>query len=145
MIATAPLQKEKKYPFIHKLHLFTIGYFIILAILAVLIYQASPSPVTEEIRGLSIGNWQEEAGRAYLSGRRLDCVPTTDNPPFATHCEIEIAGNMLTIDAYRNDPEANMMFAGGCEAIYDGESWPCQINSRHTHVHWFAFIESSMG
>ena len=145
MIATAPIQKEEKHPFIQKLHLFTIGYFILLAVLAFLIYQASPSPVTEEIRGLSIGKWQEEPGRAYLSGRRLECVPTSDNPPYETRCEVEIAGKMLTVDAYRNDPESNLIFDGGCEAFYDGESWPCKIGSRHTHVHWFAFVDASMG
>lgn len=133
--------KEERHPFVHKLHLFTIGYFIIVAITAVFIYQAAPSPVSEEIRGLGIGNWQEDYGMAFVSGRRLDCQPETNDPLFATHCEIDVAGKTLVVEAVRNDPDSSMMLLGDCEATYAGEVWPCKIDSRHVHVHWFAFID----
>ncbi len=138
-------EKEEKYPLVHKLHLFTIGYFLLLAILAVLVYQASPSPVSEEIRGLGIGNWREDYGMAYMSGQRLDCQPLTNNATFATHCEVKIDGKTLAVEAVRNDASSNMQLGGQCEATYDGETWPCEIGSRHVHVHWFAFIDPPLG
>ncbi len=130
-----------KRPFLQKnLFLFTIGYFAILAVLALFIYRASPGPESQEILGVGIGSWQSETGVVFLSGRRLDCNPANESSSFATVCQVEIAGKTLEIYALRNKPTTNSPFMGLCEAFYDGKQWPCSFGSRHVDVNWFAYI-----
>lgn len=115
-----------------------------LAILSWLIYQASPGPDDQVILGLTLGQFGSEKGVAFLSGRRMDCVPQAE-PPYSTTCNVTIAGQPLTIQAYRNGPGHLMQLSGGCEATYAGQAWPCEISSRHVHVHWFARISDPLG
>lgn len=118
---------------------------IIMGILALLVYQASPGPVSQDILGVTLGRSDNAVtGIAFLSGRRLDCVAEAD-PPYTSTCTVAIAGKPLTIQAYRNGPTNPMQFGGGCEANYAGKIWPCQMSSRHVHVHWFAHISDPLG
>jgi hypothetical protein len=58
---------------------------------------------------------------------------------------VTIADQLLTIQAFRNGDEHPNQFGGGCQAVYDGQIWPCQMSSRHVHVHWFAHISDPLG
>ena len=137
--------KEKR-PFFHKLLLIiTIAFFTSLVILAAILYPASPGPDTQEILGVGIGQWENESGIAFLSGRRLNCQRVDNNSAYAALCRVEIAGKMLEIQAKRNQPPNMMQFGGQCTAFYDDQEWPCRISSRHMHVHWFAIVESPLG
>lgn len=123
----------------------TILSFLALGMLAMLVYQASPGPASQDILGVTLGRSDnEDTNIAFLSGRRLDCVPEAE-PPYTSTCTVTIAGNPLTIQAYRNSPTHLMPLGGGCEATYNGQIWPCQISSRHISVHWFAHISQPLG
>lgn len=113
---------------------------IALSIVGWLVYQASPGPETQDILGVRLGQYGSDAGVAYISGRRLDCSPTAE-PPYTSTCRIEVAGQPLVIQAYRNGPDNPHQLGGGCKANFDGRTWPCEITSRHVHVHWFAAID----
>lgn len=52
---------------------------------------------------------------------------------------------MLELYARRNPPTDLKQLGGSCEAFYDGKEWPCQIGSRHVHVHWFAYLNQPLG
>ncbi len=125
----------------------TVSIICLLAIgiLALLVYQASPGPSSQDILGVTLGRPDNEStGIAFLSGRRLDCAPDND-PPYTSICTVTIDGQLLTIQAFRNGPEHPNQLGGGCEATYAGEVWPCQMVSRHVHVHWFAHISEPLG
>lgn len=116
-----------------------------MSILALLVHQASPGPDSQDILGVTLGRSDNyDTYIAFLSGRRLDCVPEAE-PPYTSTCTVTIAGKPLTIQAYRNEPPHLNQLGGGCEAIYNGQTWPCQISSRHVHVHWFAHIPDPLG
>lgn len=120
-------------------------YVVGLGTLAVLVLRASPGPETQEILGVGIGRYGEEGGIVYLSGRRLECEPAGADSLFAERCEVEIAGSPLTILAQRNPDDHRQQLGGACEARYEGRSWPCEIRSRHVHVHWFAYLDEPLG
>ncbi len=127
------------------LFLFSVVYFIGLALLTILIYRASPGPASQEISGVSMGRSDEESGVVHLSGRRLDCVSTAEKRPYTTQCSVDIAGKPLLIYAQRNSIRFSNQLLGVCEAFYDGQKWPCQISSRHVDVPWFAYLERPLG
>jgi hypothetical protein len=120
-------------------------YVTALAILAILVYRASPAPETQEILGIGIGSYRSDAGIAYLSGRRLDCNRTEQAQLYPSICTVEIAGQTLEIHARRNPPTHPHQFGGDCKAFYNGQEWPCSIGSRHVHVNWFAYLEQPLG
>lgn len=119
--------------------------FLALVFIAILIYRASPGPTSQEILGIGIGDYHNDAGIVYLSGRRLDCAPPEGAQAFPSVCTVDIAGKTLEIRARRNPPADPMQLDGTCEASYDGRQWPCSIGSRHVHVHWFAYISEPLG
>jgi hypothetical protein len=121
-------------------------YFIGLATLAILVYRASPGPSSQEILGVGIGNYHSgDAGIVYLSGRGLHCTRIEGTQSFASTCTVEIAGKTLEIHAQRNPSTHLNQLGGSCEVSYDGKQWPCRIDSRHVHVHWFAYISEPLG
>ena len=117
-------------------------YFIVLGVLGVVIYQASPGPDSQEILGVSIGDRGSAGGNIYLSGRRLSCFPLEETHQFAVTCSVELAGQPLEIQARRNAPSASNQFGGTCQAFYNGQVWPCALGWRHVHVPWFAYVPS---
>lgn len=118
--------------------------FVGLAVLGLLVHRASPAPKTQVIRGVALGHYDSEAGFAFLSGRRLDCVQQADTP-FTDTCTMELNGRPLTIQAARNGPEHLNQLGGVCTATYAGQTWPCDFGSRHVHVHHFAYIPEPLG
>ncbi len=115
------------------------------ALLAIFIYRASPGPDSQEILGVGIGSYDHESGIVYLSGRRLNCDRIDGSQTFTSTCTLDISGKTLEIHARRNPVADPMQLGGTCEAFYDGQEWPCNIDSRHVHVHWFAFISEPLG
>ena len=115
-----------------------------LAVLGLLVYQASPAPETQVIRGVALGRYDSEAGFTFLSGRRLDCTPQAD-APYTDTCTMQLNGRPLTIQAARNGPEHPNQIGGVCTATYAGQTWPCDFGSRHVHIHWFAYIPEPLG
>lgn len=114
-----------------------------LAVLVWLVYEASPGPESQVIWGLTLGDSASERGIAFLSGRRLACLPQAE-PPYTATCTVTIEGQPLTIQAFRNAPPNLMQLSGGCAATYAGQTWPCEISSRHVHIHWFAWIRDPL-
>lgn len=112
----------------------------ILATTALFINRATPSNVNETVRGVAIGHWEQPDGVAYLSGRRLNCTPLT-NDTYQTRCTVEIAGAQLEILASRNAPDALNQFGGTCTAVYQNETLGCEYGSRHVHIHQFVYID----
>ncbi|MCP4419349.1 MAG: hypothetical protein GY805_22270 [Chloroflexi bacterium] len=136
----------KKRPFLQKFLLFfTIGYFAVLAILALFIYRASPGPKAQEIWGVGIGSWQSESGIAFLSGRQLDCSPAEDSSPFTSVCQVKVIGKTLEIHASRNEPPSKQLLNGHCTAFYDGKEWPCKIGTPNLATNWFTYIDPPLG
>jgi hypothetical protein len=116
-----------------------------LTLLAILIYRASPGPVSQEILGVGIGSNDSESGIIYLSGRRLECKQTDGTQAFTSTCTAEISSKTLEIQARRNPTTDPNQLRGTCEAFYDGKQWPCTIGSRHVDVHWFAYVGEPLG
>lgn len=121
-----------------------LSYALPLIGLSFVVYHSSPGPFYQEILGLSLGRHDQPGGQVYISGRQLDCAPTTIDD-FAERCTLEIAGTTLELLARRNGPESLMQLGGTCRASYGGETWPCRIGSRHIHVHWFAYLSDPLG
>lgn len=119
-------------------------YVVAMILLAVLIYRASPGPVSQEILGAGIGSYDNDPGVVYLSGRRFDC-DRVDGTQASTSCTVQVAGQTLEIRARRNPRTESNQLGGTCEAFYGGQEWPCSIGSRHVHVHWFAYIDEPLG
>jgi hypothetical protein len=119
--------------------------FAALALLATLVYRASPGPVSQEILGIGIDSNNNESGIVYLSGRRLDCERTDGTQAFTSTCTVDVSGKTLEIHARRNPATDPDQLGGTCEAFYDGKQWPCSIGSRHVDVHWFAYIREPLG
>jgi hypothetical protein len=120
------------------------GYALVLAFLGLALHLASPGPEHQELLGVGIGRHGDAGGIVYLSGRRLRCGPTAD-ARFSTRCTLEVAGQTLELLARRNPPEQPMQFGGSCAARYAGREWPCEVGSRHVHVHWFAYLDEPLG
>lgn len=121
-----------------------VAYFILLTVLAVAIRRAAPGPPDQAITGVGIGNYRTPVGIAYLSGRRLVCVPDDSNGLFGERCSVLVNGQMLEVSAWRNPPSNPNQLGGRCEARYAGKNWPCRIGSRHVHVHWFAYLDEPL-
>ena len=122
--------------------LVSIIYFIILGALGFVIYQASPGPASQEIFGIGISDQSSADSIVYLSGRRLSCFPLEDTRQFAVTCSVELAGHQLEVQARRNTPYAPNQLGGICQALYNGQSWPCTLASRHVNVNWYAYLPS---
>lgn len=125
--------------------LFSAIYFIGLVAIGFLVYGASPGPGSQEILGVGIGDYNDDAGIAYISGRRLNCTSTEGAQSLASICTIEIEGELLEIHVQRNPPTHANQLGGICEAFYDDKEWLCRIASRHVDVHWFAYISDPLG
>ena len=125
--------------------LLTGAYLAGLLILAVLVFRATPGPRSQEILGVGIGSYEADAGIAFLSGRRLHCVPLAGDGIYAMACTVEIGGKPLEIRARRNAPSDPNQLGGVCAAFYDGKVWPCEIGSRHVQVPWFAYLSEPLG
>lgn len=123
---------------------FSLLLLTAMGLLAWLVFRASPGPASQDILGVAVGQYESEKGIVFLSGRRLDCTPDAE-PPYTSTCTVKIAGELLTLKAFRNDSTHSNQLGGGCQAIYDGQTWPCKIASRHVHVAWFAYIEDPLG
>lgn len=119
--------------------------------LAVLVYRAAPASDSQVIRGVGIGAHDDSLGRAYLSGKRLDCVSEA-TAPYTDTCTVMIEGKALTIqvlmiesDTIAMETGSPILESGGCEATYNGQTWACTIASRHTGVERFAYIQEPLG
>lgn len=123
----------------------TALYIVCLAALGALLAQASPGPQSQPMLGLGIGSHNSDTGIAYVSGRRLACTPLPQPAAFDARCSVDLAGKPLTLLARRNAPPNPNQLGGVCEAIYDGQQWPCRIGSRHVGVHWFAYLDTPLG
>ncbi len=126
------------------LWLFIGCYLASLGVLALALRNASPGPTSQEILGVGLGSHYRAEGLVYLSGRYLNCSRPEDQS-WPAICTIEIAGQPLEIRAQRNPPGHPNELGGKCEAFYAGKRWPCQIDSRHVQVSWFAFLEEPLG
>lgn len=124
--------------------LISLVYFVILTLISLMLYQASPGPASQDILGVGIGKYSSASGPVYLSGRHLMCTRTTSGD-YTSKCTAFIAGNPLEILARRNPASAPDQFGGKCEASYADQQWSCQIGSRHVNVHWFAYIPDALG
>jgi hypothetical protein len=116
-------------------------YLAALALLTLLVSQATPAPPTQAIRGIGIGSSRSETGIAYVSGRRLACSEVSGE----TQCIMQLAGKPLTIRTLPSLPDDLNLLEGPCEATYNGKSWPCELNLRHVHVAGFAYISDPLG
>lgn len=76
-----------------------LAYFVMLAGLAVAVWQAAPGPADQAIIGVGIGSHRDESGVAYLSGRRLACVPVERDGVLGSHYRAPVAGEPLEIGA----------------------------------------------
>jgi len=124
------------------IRLLTLLFGVLIIVLAIVLNHSAPGPAEQEILGVSIGHWDFDNERAYISGKRLTCQPVVDtDETFSSVCTLEIQDKTLTIWASRNGPNSNMMFGGQCKASYGDERLTCDIGSRHVHIHWFAFVE----
>ena len=121
---------------------FSTAYFIALVVLSILVRLASPGPSSQEILGVAIGDYYDDTGIVYLSGRHLDCVRAEVVQSLASTCTVEIEGRILEIHAERSP---GGVLSGVCEAYYNGKEWSCNIGSRHVHIHWFANISEPLG
>lgn len=122
-----------------------LTYFALLAVLAVAVRRAAPGPPDQAITGVGIGRYSGASGIAYLSGRRLTCVPDERAGLPGSRCRVMVAGETLEISAWRNPPSNPHQLGGWCEARYAGKTWSCRVGSRHVHVHWFAYLEEPLG
>ena len=122
-----------------------VSYLVLLAVLAVAVWRATPGPPDQAIAGIGIGSHGVGPGIAYLSGRRLTCVPDVRDGLPGSRCRVMVAGKALEIGAWRNPPGHPNQLGGRCEARYAGTLWPCRVDSRHVHVHWFAYLDFPPG
>jgi hypothetical protein len=120
-------------------------YFVALVTLAMLVYRASPGPRSQEILGVGIGDYQDDAGIVFISGQRLHCIHAKDPQSLTSTCTIEVEGKLLEIHAQRNPPTHPNQLGGICDAFYNGKEWPCHIDSRTVSVNWFAYISEPLG
>ncbi|MBC8163986.1 MAG: hypothetical protein H7Z42_22480 [Roseiflexaceae bacterium] len=117
----------------------TAAYIITMVILGLVMYQSSPAPDSQTIRGISISS-NEESG-VSISGRRLDCRALPGDAAYTSRCQIEIAGQPLLIDARRSrDPSTPLESV--CVASYASRPWPCIIGNDYIQP-YFAHIDAS--
>jgi len=122
-----------------------VGYFVALAVLGVVVWRANPGPAGQAITGIGIGDPRSPEGATYLSGRRLSCLLIERDGLTGSRCTVAIAGETLEIRGWRNPPSHPNQLGGWCEARYAGRDWPCHVGSPHVHVHWFAYLDGSLG
>lgn len=116
-------------------------YLAIAGIVAIALLQASPGPSEQDIYGIGIGTPGSSQGSTYISGRRLDCMPLQQPASFTSQCSIPISGKQLTIFARHNNETNLNHFDGICQALYDGQNWPCIFGWRHAHTPWFVYLD----
>lgn len=128
-------------------------YAVLLVFLVRSISLASPPPDdSQAVLGVGIGQYSGEwsGGRyvgthpAYFSGKRLDCESLGDMP-LSSRCTTTIFDETLEIIANRNHPDNPLQLGGQCQAFYDGKEWPCEVASRHVHIHWFVYLDNPLG
>lgn len=121
-------------------------YFLCFAVLAVLLRGAAPGPAAQTVQGVRLGSWEGEAGTAYFSGQRLDCVRQNAGSPYDEVCRIAIAGDELVLAARDRQPGDIMAARGLCSATYRNEEWPCSLQAHHSYpAATVAYIESGLG
>lgn len=122
-----------------------IGYLVALVALGLVVWRANPGPADQAITGVGIGDPRSAQGATYVSGQRLACVPIERAGVPGSRCTVAIAGEVLEIRGWRNPRSDRDQLGGQCEARYAGRDWPCHVDSRHVQVHWFAYLDGSLG
>lgn len=104
-------------------------YLLGLFALGAWVHQASfPSWQRRTITGVTIGNFSDEAGAVRISARRLQCADPDGGDIYApATCIGSLAGRVLHIQATRNPPDHPNSLDGVCQAVFDGQSWPCDV------------------
>ncbi len=98
------------------------------------------------IQGVRLGLWDGEAGTAYFSGKRLDCVRENAGSPYDEICRIEIAGDELVLAARARQAGEIMAARGVCSATYRNEEWPCSLQTHHNYpAATVAYVEGGPG
>ncbi len=98
------------------------------------------------IQGVRLGLWYGEAGTAYFSGKRLDCVRENAGSPYDEICRIEIAGDELVLAARARQAGEIMAARGVCSATYRNEEWPCSLQTHHNYpAATVAYVEGGPG
>lgn len=102
-------------------------YLLGLFALGVWVHRASfPSWQRRTITGVTIGNFSDEAGAVRVSARRLQCDDPAGGDIYApAACTGSLAGGVLQIQATRNPPDHPNQVDGVCQAVFDGQPWPC--------------------
>lgn len=104
-------------------------YLLGLFALGVWVHRASfPSWQRRTITGVTIGNFSDEAGAVRVSARRLQCDDPAGGDIYApAACTGSLAGGVLQIQATRNPPDHPNQVDGVCQAVFDGQPWPCDV------------------
>ena len=120
------------------------AWTLALVLLGLALRREAPGPPGQDVLGVGFGSYDGPGGIVYLSGRQLSCAPVAA-VPFTSRCTVAIAGQTLELLARRNPAGDPNQLGGACEARYAGRVWPCQIGSRHVHVHAFAYLDQPLG
>lgn len=104
-------------------------YLLGLAALGAWVHQgAFPSWQRRTITGVVIGAFADEAVPVRISARRLQCNDPVGRDIYApATCVGSVAGQVLQIQATRNPPEHPNSLDGVCQAVYNGQPWPCEM------------------
>ncbi len=104
-------------------------YLLGLAALGAWVHQgAFPSWQRRTITGVGIGAFAGEAVPVRISARRLQCNDPVGRDLYApATCAGSVAGQVLQIQATRNPPEHPNSLDGVCQAVYNGQPWPCEM------------------
>jgi len=104
-------------------------YLLSLAALGAWVHQgAFPSWQRRTITGVVIGAFADEAVPVRISARRLQCNDPVGGDIYApATCAGSVAGQVLQIQATRNPPEHPNSLDGVCQAVYNGQPWPCEM------------------
>ena len=111
------------------IYLLATVYFVGLFAVGAWVHQASfPSWQHRTITGVIIGDFAGEAEAVRISARRLQCDDPAGGDIYApATCIGSLAGQVLQIRATRNPPEHPNTLDGVCQAVYDGQPWPCDV------------------
>lgn len=111
------------------IYLLATVYFLGLFAVGAWVHQASfPSWQRRTITGVIIGAFADEAEAVHISARRLQCNDPAGSDIYApATCIGSLAGQVLQIQATRNPPEHPNTLDGVCQAVYNGQPWPCNV------------------